>query len=428
MRDLARRMEERLPERATDMLRSSGELAARRGQSVFAVGGFVRDLLLGRENLDIDLVVEGDGIAFARALAAGLGGTCKAFDRFGTAAVYFKDRSKIDVATARVESYRRPAALPDVKCSSLREDLYRRDFTINSLAVMLNPGGYGRLIDFFGGQEDLKRGIVRALHRGSFIDDPTRALRAIRFAHRYRFRISGMTGRLIQDAIRDKLFDRLSGKRIFAEIRLLLMEERPVKVLGLMERYGLLTVIHKGLGMGAEGRIQLRRLERAIDWLAVNLPVENFYRWLAYFVVLLGPLSEGELKRVRERLDIGGKREREVLDKRAAAHSGLKRLRLMRRPKMSDIYRALEGLPLELLLYLMGRADTRPLRSRISHYILHLRHVRLSVTGRELIGLGLVPGPQYGEILHRLLLARVDGRVRDREEEIEFVRYNYLRG
>ena len=182
-------MKERLPKRVFSKLEQAGELADHMGVSAFVVGGFVRDLLLGIENLDLDLVIEGDGIAFARALGRREKARVKVHERFGTAVVMFPEGFKLDVATARTEYYEYPAALPTVEPSSIKKDLYRRDFTINTMAVRLNKGEFGALIDFYGGRRDLKEKTIRVLHSLSFIEDPTRVFRAIRFEQRFGFHL-----------------------------------------------------------------------------------------------------------------------------------------------------------------------------------------------------------------------------------------------
>ena len=193
-------------------------VAAREGAAVFAVGGFVRDLLLERPNEDLDLVVEGDGLGFARALASALGGRVREHEAFLTAVVVDPEGFAIDVATARSEFYRAPAALPEVQSSVLRQDLYRRDFTINSLAIRLGPEGTPELLDFFGGQRDLTEGRLRVLHSLSFIDDPTRVLRAVRLEQRLGFRLAAESIRLVEVALREGVFDRLSGSRLRDEL------------------------------------------------------------------------------------------------------------------------------------------------------------------------------------------------------------------
>jgi tRNA nucleotidyltransferase (CCA-adding enzyme) len=210
-KNVANVMAEQLPRHICTLLQDLGKVAEGAGYKAFAVGGFIRDLLLRRPNLDIDIVVEGDGIEFAREFAARRDLRIRAHKKFGTAVLIFPDGFKIDVATARLEYYRYPAALPTVELSSLKLDLHRRDFTINTLAVDLNPGRFGVLIDFFGGQRDLKERTIRVLHNFSFVEDPTRVFRAIRFEQRFGFRIGKHTAKLIENTVRMKLPVKLSG-------------------------------------------------------------------------------------------------------------------------------------------------------------------------------------------------------------------------
>ena len=190
-------MRERLPKHILKILAQAGQVAAELGFQAYVVGGFVRDLLLRQENLDIDMVIEGDAIAFARIFAARYGARSRDFQKFKTAVIIFPDGFKIDVATARTEYYESPGALPIVEYSSIKMDLYRRDFTINTLAVNLNPGEFGTLLDFFGAQRDLKERRISVLHNLSFVEDPTRVFRAIRFEQRFGFSISKLTTNLI---------------------------------------------------------------------------------------------------------------------------------------------------------------------------------------------------------------------------------------
>ena len=180
---------QRLPDRVVRLLREIGQLGDERGCQVYVVGGVVRDLLLGHVTLDLDLAVEGDGIAFARAVSDRYRAGLAVFERFATARLVFQDGLKMDIATTRRESYAQPAVLPTVQPASIEEDLYRLDFTINALAMQLNPGQFGRLLDAYEGQRDLRARTIRVLHAGSFQDDPTRIFRAIRFEQRFGFRL-----------------------------------------------------------------------------------------------------------------------------------------------------------------------------------------------------------------------------------------------
>ncbi|HLN64726.1 MAG TPA: CBS domain-containing protein, partial [Symbiobacteriaceae bacterium] len=227
------------------LLRTAGAVAERHGVSVYAVGGFVRDLLVGRPNLDLDIVVEGDGISYARALGEALGGAVQEVPRFETAHIYWDPPSpdvpsRIDVATARREFYEHAAALPLVEHADLRHDLYRRDFSINAMAVPLGARGPLGLVDFFGGWQDLQDGLVRSLHTLSFVEDPTRLLRAVRFAHRYRFALEEETLRCARQAVTDGLLDQVSTERLRNELILLLQEPGSGGAVGTLSELGAL--------------------------------------------------------------------------------------------------------------------------------------------------------------------------------------------
>ncbi|HEX6200758.1 MAG TPA: CBS domain-containing protein, partial [Thermoanaerobaculia bacterium] len=237
---------------------------------VYLVGGIVRDLLLGRENRDLDLVVEGDGPHFARLLAEALGGRVRVHEAFMTAVVVDPEERHIDVASARSEFYRAPAALPEVQMSPLRQDLYRRDFTINTLAIRLGPDRSQELIDYFGGRRDLENGLLRVLHSLSFIDDPTRVLRAVRLSLRLGFEISPETLHLVEVALAEGVFDRLSGSRLREEL-ILLLDDPALAVSGLerLEALDVLGVIHSDLRLEEADRERLRHAVAAWDWYTV---------------------------------------------------------------------------------------------------------------------------------------------------------------
>src|SRR5512143_4050626 len=208
-------MRDRLPARVLALLRAAGEGAERLEMKAFAVGGFVRDIMMRVENLDVDIVGEGDGIRFAEAFAEEQGARLRPHYKFGTAVMVFPDGFKLDVATARVEYYLKPAALPTVEYSSLKQDMYRRDFVINTLAVRLSPEGFGEVIDFFGAQRDIKEKIIRVLHSLSFVEDPTRILRAMRFERRFGFTVGRHTLNLIRNAVRLDLLSKIPKPRLF---------------------------------------------------------------------------------------------------------------------------------------------------------------------------------------------------------------------
>jgi len=228
-KNMAAMLKERLPRRVIKLLKAFGNVADMMGYNAYLVGGLVRDVILKRDNLDVDIVIEGDGIKFAQEFAAHHEVKVRSHKKFGTVVLIFPDEFKVDVATARIETYDSPAAPPNVEMSSLKMDLYRRDFTINTLAVKLNKRDYGTLVDYFGAQKDIKEKVIRVLHNLSFVEDPTRVLRAIRFEQRFEFKIGKLTLALMKNAVAINCFKDLSGRRLFLELKLLLSEQDPFK-------------------------------------------------------------------------------------------------------------------------------------------------------------------------------------------------------
>jgi tRNA nucleotidyltransferase (CCA-adding enzyme) len=249
---ISARMKQKLSPTMQGILHEAGYLASEKGFHAWAVGGMVRDLLLGIGNLDLDLVIEGDGILFAKSLAGCLQAKVTCHERFGTATISFPGRLRVDIATARTEIYERPAVLPKVTPGSIRDDMARRDFTINALAVSLMPGEFGRLLDIFHGVRDLRERHVRVLHDLSFIDDPTRIFRAVRFETRLGFRIVRSSEQLITEALSRSILSRLEDYRIAAELRLILEEPDPV---GPLKR-----LVDLGVIDGLQSRAPLRRV------------------------------------------------------------------------------------------------------------------------------------------------------------------------
>jgi tRNA nucleotidyltransferase (CCA-adding enzyme) len=262
---------ERLPDNITGLLKSAGRYAEDMGFRAFVVGGLVRDLVLNRENFDIDLVIEGEGVRFAEEFARVYDANIQYYTKFGTATLMFPDGCRLDIATARSETYEHPAALPKVLPGSIRDDMRRRDFTINTLAISLNPAYFGELLDFFKGSDDIKRKLIRVLHDLSFIDDPTRVFRAVRFEQRLDFRIESSTEKLVRDAVTKNLFDLLADYRVFSELRLILQEKDPLRVLKRLEWFGILSLIRPRI----ESNREIRRLFTDINKQVVRLKAEG---------------------------------------------------------------------------------------------------------------------------------------------------------
>jgi len=413
-------LRQRLPQKTLKLLKTAGIVADKLGMNVYVVGGFVRDLLLRKENFDIDLVVEGDGIRFAKELGKRFSARVKAHKKFGTSVIIFPDGFKIDVATARWEYYEYPAAMPTVAISSIKLDLFRRDFTINTLAIKLNPKDFGLLIDFFGGQRDIKDGIIRVLHSLSFIDDPTRILRAVRFEKRFGFKIGKHTLRLIKNTLKLGILDKLSSKRLLTELKLILEEQDPRGCIKRLNELKILQVIHPALLLDNTTIHTLNSLYHVLAWYDLLYRDKTPKKWLIYLTGILSGLKPAQRGEAVKRLGIEGAKAKLIVEAPETAQRICKRIEEMPQPKNSDIYRLLKDLDLEILLFSMAICS-ETVRQVISHYITHLLLVRPELTGQDLKKLGFTPGPVYRKILDRLLEARLDNEVRDRQSEIDLV-------
>ncbi len=242
--DFAALIQENVPTEYQEILQQVAEIADRSGQGLVLVGGVVRDLQLGRRIQELDIMLDPPVRPVVEALANFLGSKFVSHETFHTFTLHLSFGSKLDVVTAREETYRAPAALPDVFPSKIEKDLKRRDFSVNAMAVWLNKDKFGALLDPFQGQKDLKEGIIRVLHGMSFVDDPTRVFRAARFASRFNFRLEEETAGLIEKAVKAKIPSLLSPVRRRHEFEILLKEESPLSALRLLKKWGMLTFIH----------------------------------------------------------------------------------------------------------------------------------------------------------------------------------------
>lgn len=408
-----------LPKDARDALHLLGTVAEERGVKVHVVGGFVRDMLLGRPNLDVDVVVEGEGIPYAEAVAERLNAHVKVHRRFGTAVIVLSKEFHIDVASSRAEYYTRPGALPTVEQSSLRQDLFRRDFTINAMAAALLPGAFGSIADPFGGLKDLNQGCVRVLHALSFIDDPTRLLRAVRFEVRYGFRLDDHTLQLAAHAAEMDVLADVSGARVREELYAILGEEHPDVMFARLHELGALAEILPA-GVDAAGAVELAHgCQTALPGLReAGLVVTDLPGvFLAALVVGAKP-AEGE--RWIRHFRIG--REQAAPVRSAVRIAALLRTLASQRPlRDSRLFRLLEGVHPSALVCAWVLADAAG-RERIERFVTTLSKVRPAVTGRDLIVMGAAPGEAFSAILSRAFDDTLDGRAVGREAELANLR------
>jgi tRNA nucleotidyltransferase (CCA-adding enzyme) len=429
-------VEHNLPAPLLNLLRQAGEVAQDLGYPLYAVGGFVRDLLLSLPNFDVDLVVEGDAISLARELAEHSGGRVRSHRRFGTAKWILSDQLRasaggelpeaLDFVTARTEFYEHPTALPRVERSSIKQDLHRRDFTINTLAVRLTPNQWGELLDFYGGRKDLDDGIIRVLHSLSFVEDPTRILRAARFEQRFGFHIDPRTEELIGDAL--DLLDRVSAERVRHELELIASEEAPERALCRLAEMEVLPALHPALRCDAwlqakavelRAQLTLRRDARQDGALPGNplSPGASARLHMALLTYSLPPIALAEfIEKFRFRKDY-----RDLMLEVAALSVHLGRL-AENNLKPSEIVRTLEDSSDEARLLLRVVTDSWLVQRRLDLYQRRLRAVRPILNGDDLRRMGIPPARVYHEILDRLRDAHLDGEISTQAEEEAIVR------
>jgi tRNA nucleotidyltransferase (CCA-adding enzyme) len=421
-RNIVRFMKERLSADLITNLQQIGEVADKIGCGAYVVGGFVRDLFLYRSDEDIDIVIEGDGIAFAKKYAKIVGARIHAHEKFGTAVIIFQDGFKIDVASARMEYYKFPAALPVVEMSSIKLDLYRRDFTINTLAIQLNSSKFGTLIDFFSARKDVKEKIIRVLHNLSFVEDPTRVFRAIRFEQRFEFTIGKLTMGLIANAISMDFFRELSGKRVFAELRLILQEENPVATIRRLNDFDLLKVIHPSIKFDKNLMARLNSVKKVLSWHDLLFLEESYKKWIVYFLVLIRSCKSHISKEICRRFELKPEDEKILCAERFEADKCIFWLEQNLAVSDSAIYRKLNGFKIESILFMMAVAKKKAVKKSISHFFTDLRRTQLSLKGRDLKKMGLKPGPVYRQVMEAVLDAKLDGTLKSKKDEIEFAR------
>jgi tRNA nucleotidyltransferase (CCA-adding enzyme) len=383
-----------------------------RPEGVFLVGGTLRDIFLGEENFDIDVAVEGDAIAFARALAATLGGRVTPHEKFGTAIVLYGDGERVDVVTTRTEFYDAPGALPTVERAGLREDLFRRDFTINAMAASLKAGDFGRLVDPFGGRGDLERRVLRVLHNLSFIDDPTRIFRAIRYEARHGFRLEEHSARLARGCIEMGLVGDLSSARLRDELVALLEEQAAARGIVRLGELGADRAIHPRLRADDEAAALFERAVALGEELDVEVP-----SWRIGLAALARDMTSDEVYDLLERLKVRRREVHRIAGAVTVAPRIVERLRAEELDAAGVVALADAFAP-DAPLLALARED----RSELRDYFTRLRDVRLEIGGEDLAALGLPESPRVGEVLAELRRRKLNGELDGRESELEAAR------
>ncbi len=383
-----------------------------RAEGIYLVGGTVRDILLGEDNFDVDIAVEGDAIEFARALAEALGGRMTPHRKFGTAVVQYGENGRVDVVTTRTEFYDAPGALPTVERAGLREDLFRRDFTINAMAVSLKAADFGRLADPFGGRADLGARVLRVLHPLSFIDDPTRIFRGIRYEARYGLRLEEHSARLARGCIEMGLVGDLSSARLRDELHALLEDPGAAGGIVRLGELGADRAVHPHL-RGDEAAAAL--FERAVslrDELGVDVP-----SWRIGLAVLGREMASDEAYGWLARLKVRRRDVEQIAGAIAVAPRMLERLRTEDLDP-AEIVAVADAFAPDAPLLALAREDIPELRD----YFTRLREVTLEIGGADLAELGLHESPRVGEVLAEVRRRKLNGQLDGREDELRAAR------
>lgn len=410
MPKLASLLESKLPANIVELLHAAGELAASgdAGTSeAYLVGGSVRDLVLGRDPKDPDIVVTGNGPRFARALAEKIGGTVTSVSQFGTA-IIDSPHGRVDVATARTETYSSPAALPDITPSTMDDDLRRRDFSVNAMAVSVLPGAWGDLLDPHRGFSDAARRRLRILHDASFQDDPTRILRAVRYEVRLGFSMAVDTAEALDRDLPH--LDRLSSARLLAELKKLLMEPKRADILRRAEALGIIGAISPALRVTESGL-------KAMEHFGTSTGEIDE---LLYVACLTSSLTGEEAEAVIARLQPD--RDWQAVIRGAAAFRDV--ASLLESPDLlpSEIVELFARIPVPVIEFQRVAGPKTRQREHIEAFLRRHRDIRAETTGDELKAQGVPSDPVLGKLLLELKNARLDGRVSSREEELDLVR------
>ena len=389
------------------IIRTIGRKADEEGLKAFLVGGIVRDVILKKKNLDLDVVIEGDGIGLAKLLAKKFRAEFKSHPQFGTATLLLK-KMRVDFSSTRKEIYPYPGSLPHVQKGSLRDDLLRRDFTINAMAIAINSGKFGELIDPFQGLKDLKMGKIRVLHNKSFLDDSTRILRAIRFEQRFHFHIKAKTLRLLKRALLTRIVFNVHPHRYFNEVRKIFKEPVPGKCLWRLKQLGGLKLIHPRL---------------SINFSLVNSLKKNANRTL-YLLILFKNLSLKNFQVVLKKFPFLKEERESLLQSRKGTEIRKKLSKRFLKP--SDGYQILNPFHEGVVLYWKMTILDPQIVSRINRFLTKDRFVTLQLKGDDLQKIGFPSGEKMGEALKTVLYEKIDRGFKTKQEELNFAKRGVL--
>lgn len=399
------------------LMRMMGQEADRMRLRAYLVGGLVRDLLLGKKTCDLDVVIEGDAIEIAKGISRKCQTDLTIYPHFGTATLKCKNGTRIDLASARKEIYDRGGALPRVSPGTLKEDLYRRDFTVNAMAISLNQRFFGNLIDYFGGREDLQKKKIRVFHQNSFVDDPTRILRAIRFEQRLGFKMEPQTKKWLFSAIDQRLDLSVTPRRYFEEFKKILQEEIFQKCLKRLSELGGLKFLDNRFTAESLNSALLSSVHREMMWVEKSVRSrKKFKHWLVVFMATLDYLSIHKVHQLCHKFLISRKDQEKIFLTRRR----YKDIAQLENDKIrpSRVYRILHSFSLEAIIFFMAKTRDRAIKKKMQKFLIDYQLIKISTNGNDLLKKGWRSGIEIKRVLENLLYQKIDGLIQTKADEV----------
>ena len=408
---------ELFPEEVRKILKTISSVSQVLKYNTYLVGGIVRDALLKIPNFDIDIVVEGDGIKFGKELSKSFECRLECHRKFGTSVLVLSDGRHIDIATARVEYYESPAALPSVESGNIKQDLSRRDFTINTMAVSLNRESFGEVLDYFGGREDLKNKKIKVLHKMSFIEDPTRIFRAVRFENRLGFKMDGQTEKLARTTIDMNIVSRLNGVRIRDELIYIFNEKKPLEA---VRRLYELDALKK---IGIKVKVDDRFMGQVKKILKYYGEMKDYYnkmdgeikKWRLLFILLLKGIKPDRIKRWCSEMKVKKKDVNIILGTYEMWNETKRNLKSINK-KNSTLYHRVNSISPELQV--IASSWGREYFRNIKKFLTELSTLHLEINGNTLKDMGYEPSEKFRDVLEKLFKMKLDGKITSKKDEI----------
>ncbi len=401
-----------------ETLKELGGVAEKLNMRAYLVGGIVRDIIMGRKNLDIDIIVEGDATKLAKQFAREKEYKFHTFDEFLTATVRVSDNLKLDLATARKETYDYPGAYPKVEKASIREDLYRRDFTINTLAIDITGENFGTLLDFFNGYKDIKDKVIRVLHELSFIEDPIRILRAVRFTGRFDFKLGKTTEKLLKFAVDNGFLSYAPAGRINLELNLTFKEEKVLTILSLMQSYNILKELFPEAIFNEEKLGFISRIHNNYNMFFEMFLKRDISRPTLYLSGLLYELPLEIAYKYLEKYHF-----KEVFPVLQEFHEAKEKVKKASRP--SNLYELIKGIKPETFILLISYF-TDEKEKQLIHIYQTMNQKGKIISGKMLKDLGLKPSPQFSVIIEDVFKRYLDKQLKNEDEIREYIKEKYM--